>query len=215
MTEASSSLIALLSGNPSSMDAVHDKLDSKGLEALNQVRAALRADGDGLVEENRIERLEQSVEEADLTYLERSLFSVLMSALRLNRATMDLQSGVEERAESALSALGTLCSTEGVELRTIRLATDLVLEHNAAIPDLEMWYRQHDNGSSNHQNCQSNNFNDKRRSNQCCRSYRDAAMRIRGEFEQSSLLLRKSLIEFALAGGWKEAIDLIENIQSC
>ena len=100
MTEAVSSLIALLSGNPSSMDAVHDKLDSKGLEALNQVRAALRADGDGLVEENRIERLEQSVEDADLTFLERSLFSVLISALRLNRATMDLQSGVEERAKS-------------------------------------------------------------------------------------------------------------------
>ena len=151
MTASSSSLIALLSGNPSSMDAVHEKLDSKGLEALNQVRAALRADGDGLVEENRIERLEQSVKDANLTYLERSLFDVLISALRLNRATMDLQSGVEERGDSALSALGALCSTEGVELRTIRFATDLVLEHNAAIPDLEMWYRQHDNGSSNHQ----------------------------------------------------------------
>ena len=210
MTVASSSLIALLSGNPSSMDAVHDKLDSKGLEALNQVRAALRADGDGLVEENRIERLEQSVEEADLTYLERSLFSVLMSALRLNRATMDLQSGVEERAESALSALGTLCSTEGVELRTIRLATDLVLEHNAAIPDLEMWYRQHDNGSSNHQIVRATISMTKGDRINAARSYRDAAMRIRGEFEQSSLLLRKSLIEFALAGGWKEAIDLID-----
>ena len=127
MTASSSSLIALLSGNPSSMDAVHEKLDSKGLEALNQVRAALRADGDGLVEENRIERLEQSVEDANLTYLERSLFGVLISALRLNRATMDLQSGVEERADSALSALGTLCSTGGVKLRTIRFATDLVL----------------------------------------------------------------------------------------
>ena len=69
MTVSSSSLIALLSGNPSSMDAVHEKLDSKGLEALNQVRAALRADGDGLVEENRIERLEQSVKDANLTYL--------------------------------------------------------------------------------------------------------------------------------------------------
>ena len=210
MTVASSSLIALLSGNPSSMDAVHDKLDSKGLEALNQVRAALRADGDGLVEENRIERLEQSVEEADLTYLERSLFSVLMSALRLNRATMDLQSGVEERAESALSALGTLCSSEGVELRTIRLATDLVLEHNAAIPDLEMWYRQHDNGSSNHQIVRATISMTKGDRINAARSYRDAAMRIRGEFEQSSLLLRKSLIEFALAGGWKEAIDLID-----
>ena len=122
MTASSSSLIALLSGNPSSMDAVHEKLDSKGLEALNQVMAALRADGDGLVEENRIERLEQSVKDANLTYLERSLFDVLISALRLNRATMDLQSGVEERSDSTLSALGALCSTEGVELRTIRFA---------------------------------------------------------------------------------------------
>ena len=129
MTASSSSLIALLSGNPSSMDAVHEKLDSKGLEALNQVRAALRADGDGLVEENRIERLEQSVKDANLTYLESSLFEVLISALRLNRATMDLQSGVEERGDSALSALGALCSTEGVELRTIRFATDLSLIH--------------------------------------------------------------------------------------
>ena len=210
MTASSSSLIALLSGNPSSMDAVHEKLDSKGLEALNQVRAALRADGDGLVEENRIERLEQSVKDANLTYLERSLFDVLISALRLNRATMDLQSGVEERGDSALSALGVLCSTEGVELRTIRFATDLVLEHNAAIPDLEMWYRQHDNGSSNHQIIRATIAVKKGDRVNAARSYRDAAMRIRGDFEQSSMLLRKSLIEFALAGGWKEAIDLID-----
>ena len=210
MTMSSSSLIALLSGNPSSMDAVHEKLDSKGLEALNQVRAALRADGDGVVEENRIERLEQSVEDANLTYLERSLFEVLISALRLNRATMDLQSGVEERGDSALSALGALCSTEGVELRTIRFATDLVLEHNAAIPDLEMWYRQHDNGSSNHQIIRATIAVKKGDRINAARSYRDAAMRIRGDFEQSSMLLRKSLIEFALAGGWKEAIDLID-----
>ncbi|MED5231724.1 MAG: hypothetical protein VYB30_05090 [Candidatus Thermoplasmatota archaeon] len=210
MTAAASSLIALLSGNPSSMDAVHEKLDSKGLEALNQVRAALRADGDGLVEENRIERLEQSVEDAGLTFLESSLFSVLISALRLNRATMDLQSGVGERVESALSALGPLCSTEGVELRTIRFATALVLEHNAAIPDLEMWYRQHDNGSSNHQIVRATIAVAKGDRINAARSYRDAAMRIRGDFEQSSLLLRKSLIEFALAGGWKEAIDLID-----
>ena len=210
MTASSSSLIALLSGNPSSMDAVHEKLDSKGLEALNQVRAALRADGDGLVEENRIERLEQSVEDANLTYLERSLFGVLISALRLNRATMDLQSGVEERGDSALSALGALCSTGGIELRTIRFATDLVLEHNAAIPDLEMWYRQHDNGSSNHQIIRATIAVKKGDRINAARSYRDAAMRIRGNFEQSSMLLRKSLIEFALAGGWKEAMDLID-----
>ena len=210
MTGSSSSLIALLSGNPSSMDAVHEKLDSKGLEALNQVRAALRTDGDGLVEENRIERLEQSVEDANLTYLERSLFGVLINALRLNRATMDLQSGVKERGASAMEALGALCSSEGVEMRTIRFATDLVLEHNAAIPDLEMWYRQQDNGSSNHQIIRATIAVEKGDRINAARSYRDAAMRIRGDFEQSAMLLRKSLIEFALAGGWKEAIDLID-----
>ena len=210
MTSAASSLIALLSGNPSVMDAVHDKLDSKGLEALNEVRAALKADGDGLVRENRIERLEQTVEDADLTFLERSLFSVLISALRLNRATMNLQSGVDERVVSALSALGTLCSTEDVELRTIRFVTDLVLEHNAAIPELEMWYRQHDNGSSNHQIVRATIAVAKGDRINAARSYRDAAMRIRNDFEQSSLLLRKSLIEFAHAGGWKEAVDLID-----
>lgn len=210
MTDASSSLIALLSGNPSAMEAVHQKLDSKGLEALNQVRAALRTDGDGLVEENRIERLEQSVQDADLTYLERSLFSVLISALHLNRATMDLQSGVDDRVSSALESLGELCSDESVELRTIRFATDLVLEHNAAIPNLEMWYRQYDNGSSNHQIVRATIAVAKGDRINAARSYRDAAMRTKGNFEQSSLLHRKSLIEFALAGGWKEAIDLID-----
>ena len=84
------------------------------------------------------------------------------------------------------------------------------MEHNAAIPDLEMWYRQHDNGSSNHQIIRATIAVKKGDRVNAARSYRDAAMRIRGDFEQSSMLLRKSLIEFALAGGWKEAIDLID-----
>ena len=105
---------------------------------------------------------------------------------------MDLQSGVEERSVSALSALGTLCSTEAVELRTIRFATDLVLEHDAAIPDLEMWYRQHDNGSSNHQIVRATIAVAKGDRINAARSYRDAAMRIRDDFEQSSLQIGRA-----------------------
>ena len=90
MTEASISLIALMSGVPSSMDAVHEKLDSDGVLALNEVRRALSVDGDGVVKEAKIERLKQSVSDAELTLLENDLFSALVTSLLLNRATMDL-----------------------------------------------------------------------------------------------------------------------------
>ncbi len=210
LTGTASSLIALLSGTSSEMDAVHDKLDSDGVLALNEVRRALSADGDGLVRENRIETLEQAVINAQLTYLERSLFSALLNALRLNRATMDLQSGVAERTESALEALGMLCRDSEVAMRTIGFATDLVLEHNASIPELEMWYRQHDNGSAEHQIVRATIAGSKDDRINAARSFRDAAMKVRDDFERSALLLRKSLIEFAHAGGWKEAVDMID-----
>ena len=133
------------------MDGIHEKLDSDGVLALNEVRRALSAEGDGVVRENRIESLELSVKNAELTYLERRLFSALLNSLRLNRAAMDLQSGVAERIESALHSLSALCSDQNVAMRTIQTTTDLVLEHDAAINELELWYRTHNNGSAEHQ----------------------------------------------------------------
>jgi len=210
LTGAASSLIALLSGTSSEMDAVHYKLDSDGVLALNEVRRALSAEGDGFVRENRIETLEQAVINAELTYLERSLFSALLNALRLNRATMDLQSGMDERRETALEALGILCAESEVAMRTIGFATDLVLEHDVSIPELEMWYRQHDNGSAEHQIVRATIARANGDRINAARSFRDAAMKVRDDFERSALLLRKSLIEFAHAGGWKEAVGMID-----
>jgi len=209
LTGAASSLIALLSGISSGMDAVHEKLDSDGVLALNEVRRALSAEGDGVVRESRIETLETTVRNAQLTYLERSLFTALVNALRLNRATMDLR--LEERSDSALTALGNLCLDNEVAMRSIRFATDLVLEYDAAIPELEMWYRQHDNGSAEHQTVRATLARSKDDRINAARSFRDAAMKVRDDFERSALLLRKSLIEFAHAGGWKEAVNLIDN----
>jgi len=209
LTGAASSLIALLSGISSGMDAVHEKLDSDGVLALNEVRRALSAEGDGVVRESRIETLETTVRNAQLTYLERSLFTALVNALRLNRATMELR--LEERSDSALTALGNLCLDNEVAMRSIRFATDLVLEYDAAIPELEMWYRQHDNGSAEHQTVRATLARSKDDRINAARSFRDAAMKVRDDFERSALLLRKSLIEFAHAGGWKEAVNLIDN----
>ena len=207
MTDASSSLIALMSGVPSSMDAVHEKLDSDGVLALNEVRRALSADGDGVVKEAKIESLEQSVSESNLNLLENNLFSALVNSLLLNRATMDLNL---KRTNRALESLGVLCSDPMVTMRTIRNASDLVLEHEVAIPELEVWYRTNDNGSAEHQIVRAMLSISKDDRINAARAYRDAAMKVKHDFERSSLLLRRSLIEFAHAGGWKEAVNLID-----
>jgi hypothetical protein len=211
LTVSATALIALLSGIPSAMDDIHKKLDSDGVLALNEVRRALSAEGDGVVRENRIESLQLSVKNAELTYLERRLFSALLNSLRLNRAAMDLQSGVAERIESALHSLSTLCSDEDVAMRTIQTATELVLEHDAAINELELWYRTHNNGSAEHQIVRATIAQSKDDRINAGRSFRDAAMKVEADFERSALLLRKALIEFAHAGGWKEAVSLINN----
>jgi hypothetical protein len=211
LTVSATALIALLSGIPSAMDGIHEKLDSDGVLALNEVRRALSAEGDGVVRENRIESLELSVKNAELTYLERRLFSALLNSLRLNRAAMDLQSGVAERIESALHSLSALCSDQNVAMRTIQTTTDLVLEHDAAINELELWYRTHNNGSAEHQIVRATIAQSKDDRINAGRSFRDAAMKVENDFERSALLLRKALIEFAHAGGWKEAVSLINN----
>ena len=211
LTVSATALIALLSGIPSAMDDIHKKLDSDGVLALNEVRRALSAEGDGVVRENRIESLELSVKNAELTYLERRLFSALLNSLRLNRAAMDLQSGVAERIESALHSLNALCSDEYVAMRTIQTVTELVLEHDAAINELELWYRTHNNGSAEHQIVRATIAQSKDDRINAGRSFRDAAMKVEDDFERSALLLRKALIEFAHAGGWKEAVNLINN----
>ena len=211
LTVSATALIALLSGIPSAMDDIHKKLDSDGVLALNEVRRALSAEGDGVVRENRIESLELSVKNAELTYLERRLFSALLNSLRLNRAAMDLQSGVAERIESSLHSLNALCSDEYVAMRTIQTVTELVLEHDAAINELELWYRTHNNGSAEHQIVRATIAQSKDDRINAGRSFRDAAMKVEDDFERSALLLRKALIEFAHAGGWKEAVNLINN----
>ena len=44
-------------------------MDSDGLRSLNEVRRALSPDGDGVVRENKIGNLEESILRADLTHL--------------------------------------------------------------------------------------------------------------------------------------------------
>ena len=210
LSDASIALISLLDGLPRDMDSVHGKLDSDGLRSLNEVRRALSPDGDGVVRESKIENLRDSIQRADLTHLESRLFDALIVALLLNRAAMDLQIGVDERENSAVRSLGRLCGAPSVAMRTIAVVTNLVIEYNLGVVALEDWYREHDKSGPEFQIVRAAILRGSGDRLNAARAYKDAAMKLREDFERSALVLRKSLIEFAHAAGWKEAVSLID-----
>ena len=211
LSGASIALISLLDGLPRDMDSVHRKLDSDGLRSLNEVRRALSPDGDGVVRESKIENLQDSIKRADLTHLEKRLFDALIIALHLNRATMDLQIGVGENKNRAVHSLNRLCEADDAAMRTITAVTNLVIEHNLGVAALEDWYRENDKSGPEFQIVRAAILRANGNRLDAARAYKDAAMKLRLDFERSALVLRKSLIEFAHAKGWREAVALVDS----
>jgi len=210
LSSSSVALISLLDGLPRDIDSVHGKLDSDGLRSLNEVRRALSPDGDGVVRESKIGNLEESILRADLTHLERCLFDALITALKLNRAAMGLQIGTEDDEERSVDALGRLCNAEGVAMRTIATVADLVNEHDLGVAALEEWYRDNDRSGPEFQIVRAANLRSRGDRLNAARAYKDAAMKLRLDFERSALVMRKSLIEFAHAAGWSEAVAMVD-----
>ena len=207
LSEASIALVSLLDGVPQDIESIHRKLDSDGLKALNEVRRALAPDGDGVVGTKRLEVLRHSIQRADLNHLERGLFDALIDSLLLNRAAMDLQ---HRRRQRAAESLGRLCGREGASMRIIERSTNLVIEHNVGVEPLEKWYRSHDKLGVDFHIIRAAILQGNNDRLNAARAYKEAAMRSHLDFERSSLILRKSLIEFAHAAGWREAVSLID-----
>jgi len=211
LSEVCVGLISLLDGISSNLEAVHDKLDSEGLKTLKEVRMALGPEGDGIVKEVRIEKLVNSVKDADLTLLERRLFEAVITALILNRAAVNLQNGEATSRDQAISSLESVISSESVSMRTIRFSSDLVFEHSVGIESLDNWYRENDSKSPEAQIVKAALLE---RSGDLIGSawaYKDAATKLMEiDIERSAIFLRWSLISFAHGGGWKEAVSLID-----
>ena len=211
LSDTSIALISLLDGLAQEIESIHEKLDSDGLKSLNEVRRALSVEGDGVVRENRINSLRESVGKASLTTLERSLFEALMVSLQLNRSAMDLQIGTEERIDEAIQSLDNLSWHNGVTMKTVGTVTDLVVEYNIGIPAIEEWYRKHAKASPELQIVRAAILREKGDRLNAARAYKDAAGKLSDDFERSSLVMRKALIEFAHSAGWTEAVSIIDS----
>ncbi|MFQ3344079.1 MAG: hypothetical protein ACI9EM_000606 [Candidatus Thalassarchaeaceae archaeon] len=215
LSDISTELIGLLDGIPNGISAIQKNLDSEGLLSLNEVRRALSPEGDSMVRPKTVERLIQSIENANITYLENALFQCLVDSLLLNRAAMDIESGMENRIQEANKVLSTLTQKENVSMQTIKFITEMVIEHgkilSEGIEPLEKWYRKYDNNSLESKLVRATIQSSKSNNLEAAREYRDAANRVKDDFEKYALIMRKALISYAHGEGWKEAVNLIES----
>jgi len=211
LSDTSVALISLLDGLAQEIQSIHEKLDSDGLRSLNEVRRALSVEGDRIVRETSINNLSESVSKANLSNLERRLFEALIVSLQLNRSAMDLQIGTKERIDEAIRSLSNLSWYNGVTMKTVGTVTDLVVEYNIGVPALEDWYRQHAKASPELQVVRAAILREKGDRLNAARAYKDAAGKLSDDFERSSLVMRKALIEFAHSAGWKEAVSIIDS----
>ncbi len=214
LSEVSKELIALLDGFPEEISAIQDKLDSDGLLSLNEVRRALSPEGDSMVRAKTIESLNDSINSADISHLEHELFKCLINSLKLNRAAIEIESGMTERIANANEILSKITSKEDVAMQTIKFITEMVIEHgkvlSKGIEPLEKWYRKHDNASLESKLVKATLQSSRDNNLEAAREYRDAANKVRDDFEKYALIMRKSLISYAHGEGWNEAVSLIK-----
>tara|TARA_B100000900_G_scaffold100448_1_gene83138 strand:- start:1815 stop:5180 length:3366 start_codon:yes stop_codon:yes gene_type:complete len=210
LSDVSISLISLLGGVPSNIDSIHKILDKGAIIVLNQVRKALASDGSGVVKDLLIYSLEESINNIDLSTLDRRLFGALIDSLYVNSSAMQLQSGNPEKKESALQTLERLAAKENNTIRTIRAITNLVKEHNIGIESLEKWYRIYDKDSAEYQIIRAALQKENGNRLNAARAYKEGALKIKDNYEESSLILRKAMIEYAHSETWKEAVELLD-----
>ena len=207
-------LIRLLDGTRSNLDEILGRLPEAGSEVLREARRALMDDGDGLVSEKRIDVLEQSIVEANLSLLETSLFQAIVSLLRMNRVNNEIQMSDITRKKHASQLLDSIIKTSFSAIFLDQIHS-LLLEHEATSPAFVSWLQENRPGSEWAPVANAAINIGKNRHLEAARLYKQAAPRFQAEphsnFEIATQLYRKSLIGFAQATRWSEAVDLLES----
>jgi len=211
LSEVSVALLAVINGFSHDLNALHDRLGTTGIKALNQTRRALLEDGTGIVRENSIGQLITAADNSSLGDIESSLFDSLITSLRLNRARIELQMQDEEKKRSATETLVSIVNEGRLSLQLVISISEMIEEYHIALPVMEEWYREHAPDSSGSQIVRAAISIGKGDHLNAGRCFLEAARRLEPQrFERTTQLRRMALIHFAHAKAWKQAVDLVD-----
>ena len=210
LTPLTVALTALLDGGVADLEQVQSKLSAEGILGFRQCRRALMEGGDGLVPDQHLARLKESVEEADLNTPEKALFQQLILHLKLNRADSLLQRDESDSWGEAEEIIEEVLTSAEPTQRLLANVREQVIEHGVASPALLEWHRANE-PQSMWAAIAAARISDRAGGNlEAARFYRSAAMRC-DDYELRQKLNKRSLISFAHAGNWPEAIELLES----
>jgi len=211
LSETAIGLVKLLEGAPADLAAIQSRIggNREAIRAFNQCRQAMLKGGDGLVQADRLDKLQSSISNSSLSGVELRLFSAVLDQLRFNRAIRLLE---DHRIQSTSSAISTLDSLVGANPRKqiVDVVRQVVLEHDSiAIPSFAEWHRRHA-GSSAWNKIIFASIEEKAEKYESAGRYlRDASQDNSFEFENRVRLGRRALIAFAHAGKYSMAVEML------
>ena len=223
-------LLLLMEGIYKETPEVAEVLNPKALQAFSPISRALA--GDGVVSATHVRNMGASLDELDLSTVERRLFDVMLLTLAMNRHLQAFNIGMSKADD--VHELDQLLLNPTLPLRLIQSFSVLMVEHDIGLPNLVSWYQKNDPLSPWAPLARAAHFAAEGDELNSAREYSRAAelftkQRKSGgdstEWASSSedndfvlslplTLYRKSLIHYAHATSWSEAVDLLERVPS-
>jgi hypothetical protein len=216
-------LLLLMEGIYKETPELAEVLNLPALRAFSPISRALT--GDGVVTATTLRNLEKQLDELDLDVIERRLFEVIVLTLRMNGFIQEHQIGMAKG--DSVDVIDAIVKHPALPMRLIDSFSFLVLEHDLGLPHLVEWYQHHAPLSSWAPLARAALFaangdelNSAREYMRAAESFSKAGV---GESDDNTedddsalalplALYRKSLIHFAHAQHWSEAVDLMERV---
>jgi len=231
MTPVAEHLLLLMEGTRlESPDAVVQVLNKNALKAFSPISRAI-VEG-GVVSETHLNNLSNSLNDLELTMIERRLFEVMILTLSLNGHMQAY--GIGMAKEGQAEELNAMLANPVFPLRLVQSLSHVVMEHDLGLPNLVAWYQQHHPLSPWASLSRAALFASKGDELNSAREYSRAAELFTKQREKSGelaghasesddddsalalplALYRKSLIHYAHAMSWAEAVELLDKVPS-
>ena len=221
-------LLLLMEGIYKDTPEVGDKLNVAALRAFSPISRALT--GDGVVSATHIRNMGNSLDDLDLSLIERRLFDVMLLTLTMNGHLQAYNIGMA--ASDAAKDLDELLTNPVLPLRLVKSYAVLMVEHDLGLTNLVSWYQKNDPLSPWAPLARAALFASTGDELNSAREYSRAAELFTKQRKTGSskddestddndfalalplTLYRKSLIHYAHATSWAEAVDLLERVPS-
>ena len=209
LSTAAVELTSLLDGGAANLEEIGSLLSAEGLQAFKQCRRAMMEDGDGLVPETLLDKLNEAVVSSSMGIVEKKLFEQLILNLKLNKADSLLQgTDPSNRLEAEIIIEDVMLYPP-----TYRLLNNIngqVVEHGVSSLALDKWYKSNNSNSMEASIASGRLYEKNRDFLQAARAYHTASIRC-DDFELRQKLNKEALVSFAHAGNWPEAIGLLRS----